>query len=214
MSTVRHIAEACDGRASLAVMTSAETDDDVSEELCEFKYDILLQESKDGFPTGHGAVFKALQESPTLEHWSDYYVDYVIICLADNPSIKILDPLFVGYAAASQMDCCIKVVEREESDPAGLIYKMSDNEHFVLDYRDTDSEDASYAYTGMQMFPIDILRMHEFSLPWRTNSRGGLELHIGDFMPSMKTDLFLADRSEFLPIKNKEGKWSLESYKK
>ena len=114
-------------------------------------------------------------------------------------------------AGCSNADCCIKVVDREKDDPAGLMFRASDNQHYVVDYRESDVE-VSYGYTGMQMFPIDILRMHTFALPWRKNSKGNEELHIGDFMPAMKTDLFKAPREEFLPIKNKTGKWSLESY--
>lgn len=214
MSTIKHIAKTCGDKTPLAVMTSSETDDCISEELKDFRYDILLQDSKDGVPNGHGEVFKVLQESPTLEHWSDFYIDHVIICLADNPAINILDPLFIGYSAATMVDCCVKVVEREKDDPCGLVYKTSETEHFVLDYRDPNAEDTSYGYTGMQMFPIDVLRMHTFALPWIKNESGHKELHIGDCMALLQTKLFLAGREEFQPIKNKTGKWSLESYKK
>ena len=211
-STIRHIADTCDGKnVPFAVMISPQTAEYVERELGDISYDTLFQKSKDGVPTGHGAVWEVLQESSILENWSDFYVDHVIVCLCDNPSIKILDPLFIGYAACSNADCCIKVVDREKDDPAGLMFRSSDNQHYVVDYRESDVE-VSYGYTGMQMFPIDILRMHTFALPWRKNSKGNEELHIGDFMPAMKTDLFKAPREEFLPIKNKTGKWSLESY--
>lgn len=227
-SCLRHLVEqASDRGCPIAVMISDETEDIVRDELKGLDVEYFKQDSVPYYgmhthellgkcPTGHGAVYEELKKSNILEKWSGNYVDYIQICLSDNPALKVCDRAFIGQGALSSESCTVKVIDRDHTDPAGLVFSRGDNRHFVVDYRMAfTGSRARYGYTGVQMFPIDMLRLQTFALPWQPNISGPVvkyEQHVGDVLNFLPSRLHLMSRDQFSPIKNAKGSWSIESF--
>jgi hypothetical protein len=220
-SSLRHLYDSVSTDCPVAVMVSDDTRDVVEAELGTVP-DYFPQESVPCYdesgdlwgiaPSGHGAVYTALQESGILEKWSEDYVDYVIISLSDNPAMQVADPLFVGCYSSNTV--LVKVILREEDDPAGLVLKASEDDYFIVDYRSPFwGTSASYGYTGLQMMDINTLKMQSFALPWRSSLSHGVvkyEKHLGDVVEVIPPRFFHVGRDEFTPIKNPSGKWSIQ----
>lgn len=170
------------------------------------------------FPTGHGSVYDDLKRSGILDKWVARHIDYVILCMSDNPAMYVLDPHFIGSAACdNSIEMTVKVVEKtSQNDPCGHVFRESPTRHFVIDYRQSFGNVVpKYGYTGYQMVKIDSIRLKTFNLPYHSSVKDGvqkMEQHIGDAVSKVESRLYLVGQEQFSPIKHPSGRWSISGY--
>ena len=94
-------------------------------------------------PNGNGAVFEAVNANPTVKGILQAS-DYVQIIGVDNVLNRILDPVFVGFTVAKNLDASMKsCVKRDAKEPVGVLVKRAGNKYDIIEYSEFSEADAS-----------------------------------------------------------------------
>jgi len=131
-------------------------------------------------PDGHGGSLKALYESGFLQHLMEKGYSELSYCQVDNPLVKILDPVFIGYHKMEGAEISTKVVRRRNLEEKVGIYGMLNGKPAIIEYSDFRPEDycaldkqgrirhwAGNTAIHMISFPfIQRLNVHGFALPY------------------------------------------------
>jgi hypothetical protein len=168
-------------------------------------------------PDGHGSIYELLFDLKVLDGWKLRGVEYVLVCLADNPRINLLDYEMLGHVVCDGTKRVhVKVVEMLDVDyPCGHVYSVNEyNDNVVVDYRKDQPGVTKWGYTGYQILPIDLLLDHRVVLPLRASVTDGIsktERHVGDVLEKFPSALYSIPDHQFKPIKQKSGRWSIET---
>jgi UDP-N-acetylglucosamine/UDP-N-acetylgalactosamine diphosphorylase len=130
-------------------------------------------------PDGHGGSLKALHESGLLQRLMEKGYSELSYCQVDNPLVKILDPVFIGYHKMEEAEISTKVVRRRNLEEKVGIYGMLNGKPAIKEYSDFRPEDycaldkqgrirhwAGNTAIHMISLPfIQRLNVHGFALP-------------------------------------------------
>jgi len=142
-------------------------------------------------PNGHGGCLKALHDSGLSKTLiEDGYTD-LFYCQVDNPLVRIMDPVFIGYHRMEDSEISTKVVRRRNCEEKVGIFVAENNKAKVVEYSelgldnrcilDNNGEIRDWAgNTAIHMITLGLVqRLNEdgFSLPYhqaikRVNSFG------------------------------------------
>jgi UDP-N-acetylglucosamine/UDP-N-acetylgalactosamine diphosphorylase len=87
-------------------------------------------------PDGHGGSLKALHDSGLLDRLlSKGYTD-LFYCQVDNPLVKMVDPVFLGYHRMARAEISTKVVRRTNIEEKVGVYVIVDGKEKILEYSD------------------------------------------------------------------------------
>ena len=106
-------------------------------------------------PNGNGAVFEALNANPTVRHVLEA-TNYVQIIGVDNVMNRVLDPVYVGFMVAKDLDAAMKsCVKRDAKEPVGVLVKRA-GKYDIIEYSEFTEEDAAavVAETGQLKFNL------------------------------------------------------------
>ncbi|TDM49176.1 uridylyltransferase [Macrococcoides goetzii] len=186
-------------------------------------------------PNGNGGIFEALNTSGVNKNLKDKGVEYLYINNIDNVLVKVLDPILCGLAVDSQSDVTTKTIAAKDNESVGRVIKVEGVKQ-VMEYTELpEGEENTYrnANIGIHIFKLDYLITHaESELPYHLAIKN-LEQLDSDLNPvkqsTLKFEKFYFDifrygqsfktlqvdrASEFSPLKNKEGKDSIETARK
>lgn len=94
-------------------------------------------------PNGNGAVFEAVNANQTVKEVLQA-VDYVQIIGVDNVLNRILDPVYIGFTVAKNLDAAMKsCVKRDAKEPVGVLIKRAGGKYDIIEYSEFSEEDAS-----------------------------------------------------------------------
>lgn len=183
-------------------------------------------------PNGNGGIFEALNTSGVNKNLKDKGVEYLYINNIDNVLVKVLDPILCGLAVDSQSDVTTKTIAAKDNESVGRVIEVEGVKQ-VMEYTELpEGEENTYrnANIGIHIFKLDYLITHaESELPYHLAIKN-LEQLDSDLNPvkqsTLKFEKFYFDifrygqsfktlqvdrASEFSPLKNKEGKDSVET---
>lgn len=92
-------------------------------------------------PDGHGGSLTALQESGALTEMKRRGIEIISYFQVDNPLIKIIDPLFIGFHLLNKADISSKaLLKAYAEEKIGVFVKFANNRIGVVEYSDLPKE--------------------------------------------------------------------------
>ncbi|HNS31844.1 MAG TPA: UTP--glucose-1-phosphate uridylyltransferase [bacterium] len=194
---------------------------------------LILKEDGNIFsnPDGHGGCIKALCKSGLLKKLEDRGIKNLFYCHIDNPLVKILDPLFLGYHVRNNSDFSLKTVKKLHDEKVGT-FVFADGKPAVIEYIELpenlrESRDArgkplfADGSIGVHIIGTEFIRYlngKKIGLPYHRQQkilRQGdkakevwkFETFIFDAIPlARKVSCMETEREvEFAPLKNSKG---------
>ncbi|KAL3958806.1 hypothetical protein ACCO45_006968 [Purpureocillium lilacinum] len=93
-------------------------------------------------PDGNGGIYQALVLSGVLDDMRKRGIQHIHAYCVDNCLVKVADPVFIGFAAALDVDIATKVVrKRNATESVGLIL-CKNGKPDVVEYSEIDKETA------------------------------------------------------------------------
>lgn len=116
-------------------------------------------------PSGNGDCFPALKRNGMLAEMKQKGIEWLFYYNVDNAIVRIADPAFIGYAAASGHPSASKVVRKSHAQERVGIVCMQNGRPAVAEYSDIPEELMLAAdENGQWLFPYANISMHLFHL--------------------------------------------------
>lgn len=203
----------------------------------------LILESECGVfknPDGHGGSLSALRTSGALDEMKSRGITVISYFQVDNPLVKIIDPVFIGFHRDAGADISSKALRKAYAEEkVGVFVQYADNTLGIVEYSDMPQEKINERDPGGELLYssgnpaihlfgrefIERITSSDLSLPYHTAKKkiaahGGGEITGYKFEKFVFDALSMTDRNvilevlreeEFAPVKNASGADSLET---
>lgn len=188
-------------------------------------------------PNGNGGVFASMQKAGILAKLQSTNIKWIFFNNIDNALVQVADPLFIGYTDQQGADISSKSVKKADPGEKVGVLGQRNGKPSVIEYSELTEEQRQQpelqdANIGIHLFKVDFLEQTANRvLPYHfahkkiaTIDEQGVAVHPAEpngyklekfyfdvFPYASKMSIFQVDRAnEFLPVKNKTGKDSLE----
>ncbi len=158
----------------------------------------LILESKNSIfknPDGHGGSLTALHTSGTLDYLKQQGIELVSYFQVDNPLVKILDPVFIGFHIKNEMLISSKAVAKAYAEEkVGVFVQFADNSLGVMEYSDlSDEQIQAKDAAGNILFTSGSIAIHLFSTSFIADVTSGTEISLPFHTAKKKIKAFEGD---------------------
>ena len=202
------ISRGCDAAVPLCVMTSDATDQPTRDFFEENQYfglrpedviffrqgmlpaltpdGLLVLEEKGGLlmsPNGHGGTMAALCDEGVLDELESRGVEEISYFQVDNPLIRQVDPVFIGYHRQAAADMSNKAIPKRDPEEKLGAFGLVDGRLTVVEYSDLTPEQMRRRRPdGGLVFGLGSPAMHVFSVAFarRMGREGCLPWHVAE----------------------------------
>lgn len=189
-------------------------------------------------PNGHGGSLIALHESGALKDMKKRGIKEIFYFQVDNPLVRMLDPIFIGYHVLARAQMSTKVVKKTNPDERVGVVGYINEKLGVIEYSElSDKEKKAKTKSGDLLFSAGNIAIHMLSRKFvekLSKKRFMLPHHkavkkipaVNSEITGIKFETFVFDAlkytkssitmevkrgDEFAPVKNKEGEDSPDS---
>ena len=129
---------------------------------------LILSETNRIFmnPDGHGGSLTALRTSGALKKLQELKIETLSYFQVDNPLVKIIDPVFIGFHVMNQADISSKALKKSyPEEKTGIFVQFSNGTTGIVEYSDMP-DDKIYAKdsNGEILYSAANPAIHLFSL--------------------------------------------------
>lgn len=131
-------------------------------------------------PDGHGGSLTALQSNGILERLSSKGIEYISYFQVDNPLVKIIDPVFVGYHVLRKAAISSKAISKAyPAEKVGNFVTFENGSSGVIEYSDLPEEKAFMKNVdGSLMYSAGSIAIHIFSVSFVKTITSGSDLSL------------------------------------
>lgn len=143
-------------------------------------------------PDGHGGTLTALNTSGVLKEMDDLGIETISYFQVDNPLIKIIDPVFIGYHIMNNSDVSSKGVRKTEpGEKVGVLVRFEDGSYGIKEYSDlTEEEKNASDPEGNLLYCMGNPAIHIFSLDFIEKITSGRDLSLPYHIARKKIESF------------------------
>ena len=191
-------------------------------------------------PDGHGGSLTALKTSGVLDKLNKLNIETLSYFQVDNPLVKIIDPVFIGFHIMNMADISSKTLQKSyPEEKTGVFVKYPNNTMGIVEYSDMPKDKSgdilySAANPAIHLFAIQFISKltdsGRVNLPFHTAKKKIVGLVAGkekeldgykfeqfvfDALPLTNKNVILEvlRGEEFAPVKNASGQDSPDSAK-
>ncbi len=115
-------------------------------------------------PDGHGGSLRALVRSGATQTMKDKGIDILSCFQVDNPLVKCIDPVFIGFHLNNESQLSSKMVEKRSPDEKVGMFCEKDGRTCVIEYSDLPKELQHETETnGALRFRAGSIAIHLFN---------------------------------------------------
>lgn len=152
-------------------------------------------------PDGHGGSITALQTSGVLDILKDRGIETLSYFQVDNPLVKIIDPVFIGFHIINSAEISNKaLIKAYPEEKMGAFVKFSGNKTGIVEYSDMPEDKLRMKNSqGELAYAAGSPAIHLFSLLFieKLTGAGGISL---PYHTAQKEIKILKDKS-YTPVK-------------
>ncbi len=133
-------------------------------------------------PDGHGGLLQALKKAGLIEQMQQRGIEYLFYHQVDNPSVRLCDPVMLGFHVQHESEMSTKVVtKRIPQEKVGIVAEL-DGVQQIIEYSDLDEELAKQKdEAGRLVYWAGNIAVHIFNrtlLEKLTQAGQSLPIHI------------------------------------
>jgi len=114
-------------------------------------------------PDGHGGSLRALVRSGATRTMKDKRIDILSCFQVDNPLVKCIDPVFIGFHLVNKSQLSSKIVEKRSPDEKVGMFCKKNNHTCVIEYSDLPQQlQHETDATGALRFRAGSIAIHLF----------------------------------------------------
>jgi len=117
-------------------------------------------------PDGHGGSLTALQNSGILQELIDLKIELISYFQVDNPLVKIIDPVFIGFHLLRNSEISSKAIKKIDPDEkVGVFVEYEDSTIGVIEYSDLPKDKANLLNEDKELtYSLGSIAIHLFNI--------------------------------------------------
>ncbi len=125
-------------------------------------------------PDGHGGSLTALRTSGALKKLQELKIETLSYFQVDNPLVKIIDPVFIGFHVMNQADISSKALKKlYPEEKTGVFVQFSNGTSGIIEYSDMpDDKLKAKDSRGEMLYSAANPAIHLFSIPFVSELTG------------------------------------------
>jgi UDP-N-acetylglucosamine/UDP-N-acetylgalactosamine diphosphorylase len=146
-------------------------------------------------PDGHGGTLTALSSSGALGKMKKRGIELLSYFQVDNPLVKIIDPLFIGYHVLNKSDVSSKgVMKASPEEKVGVLVKFESGTCGIMEYSDLSAEEQNATDEGGNLiYCMGNPAIHLFSLAFIEKITSGGQISLPYHLARKKIEAWTED---------------------
>ena len=132
-------------------------------------------------PDGNGSIFWSFSESSTFSKWQSAGIEYITVCVVDNPLLDPYDAELIGFHVQQGNDITVAAIPRSAPDEKVGVLAEREEHLAVIEYSELpDVEKKALDASGNLKYPLANISFFTFSMPFIkeiTSNKCDLPLH-------------------------------------